>query len=379
MIASRVPPESPPAHRARVAWLFTDLGIAASALPAIVAVLAAGIVFGSAQSGAVAAGGAFTVGFAAYKRVHGSRGLTMLLAAAGICVATVAGTLAGRSDIAMAVAVLLSGLVAGLLPAANADLGWVGQQGTIFLMVASNYPGTLTHAAARTGLLLGGSVLQFLTIEGFRALAHPAPAPPTRRDLADAVQRARAALAAEARTRSETFRRAVRLAVVLATAVETWRWLHLPNGYWMAMTALLLVRPNLRGTFGRAAQRVAGTVAGAAFATLLTDWLPRVTAHPSSHWLAAGLTALFALLALALLPGNHVGARTLAYPGDYAVFAACLTAYVVYLLHYGGLDEREVAVVRVLLTLLGGVFALAVHLPFDRVPRLHRAPARSAV
>ena len=61
------------------------------------------------------------------------------------------------------------------------------------------------------------------------------------------------------------------------------------------------------------------------------------------------------------------------------MFAACLTAYVVSLLHYGGLDEREVAVVRVLLTAVGGLFALAVHLPFDRVPRFSRhAVARGA-
>ena len=360
---------------ARTPWLLTDVGIAVAAVPAIVALLVAGVLFGSPRSGAVAASAAFTVGIAAFKHVHGSRGLTMLLAAAAICLSTVVGTLVGQSDAAMAVAVLCFGLAAGLLPAVTADAGWIGQQAAIFLMVASNYPGGLKHAGERAGLLLAGSALQVVTIEGLLALARPVPSPPTRQDLVDAGRRARAALAHEARTRSDTFHRALRLAVVLAIAVETWRWLHLPNGYWMAMTALLLVRPNLRGTFGRASQRVAGTVAGATLATVLTHVLPRVTAHPSSHWIAAGLTAVFALLALMLVPGNRVGARAISYPGDYAVFAACLTAYVVYLLHYGGLDEREVAVVRVLLTALGGVFALAVHLPFDRMPRFHRARA----
>jgi len=71
--------------------------------------------------------------------------------------------------------------------------------------------------------------------------------------VADSARAAGAALAREVRARSDTFRRAVQIAVVLAAAVETWRWLHLPNGYWMAMTALPLVRPNLRGTFAPAA------------------------------------------------------------------------------------------------------------------------------
>ncbi|HEY0777317.1 MAG TPA: FUSC family protein [Gemmatirosa sp.] len=360
---------------ARPPWLLTDAGIACSALPGIVALLGAGILLGSPRSGAVAAGGAFTLAFAAFKQVRNSRALTMLLAAAGICVATVVGTLASQSDVTMVAAVLVSGLAAGLLPEVAADLGWVGQQATIFLMVAGNYPGGLRPAAARAGLLLAGGAVQFVIIQGLRALARPVPRPPAWPALVESARAAGATLAHAVRTRSVTFHRAVRLAVVLAAAVETWRRLHLPNGYWMAMTALLLVRPNLRGTFGRAAQRVAGTVIGAALATLLTTVLPRVTAHPSSHWVSAELTAVFALLSLALLPGNQVGPRKVSYAGDYVVFAACLTAYVVYLLHYGGLDEREVAMVRVLLTALGGVFALAVHLPFDRLPRFDRARA----
>ncbi|GJG89276.1 hypothetical protein tb265_44570 [Gemmatimonadetes bacterium T265] len=359
---------------ARLAWLPTDLGVAASCLPAVAAALAAGILLDSPRSGAVAAGAAVTVGFGAFKHVHHSRAFAMLAATAGICVSTALGTLAGRSDATMIAAVLLWALAAGLLPAVTGDLGWVGQQCAIFLMVAGNFPGGPEHALARTALVLGGSVVQVLVVEGLRRLVRPPLALPAAGEVVESARAAVATVAREVRARSDVFRRAARVAVVLAAAVETWRLLHLPNGYWMAMTALLLVRPNLRATFGRAAERVAGTVAGAGLATLLAHTLPRVTAHPSSHWVSAGLTAAFALLALALQQGNRLGRRAITYPGSYGVFAACLTAYVVYLLHYGGLEQRGVAVVRVLLTALGGLFALAVHLPFERALHVPRIP-----
>jgi uncharacterized membrane protein YccC len=52
---------------------------------------------------------------------------------------------------------------------------------------------------------------------------------------------------------------------------------------------------------------------------------------------------------------------------NYAAFAACITAYVIFLLSLAGLPGREVAIHRAEATLIGGALAMLVHsLPVRR-------------
>ena len=69
---------------------------------------------------------------------------------------------------------------------------------------------------------------------------------------------------------STAFRHAVRLAVTLAIATAWYRLAAFPRGYWLPMTALVVLKPEFQGTFAAGLARVAGTLLGAAGATLLT-------------------------------------------------------------------------------------------------------------
>ncbi len=55
----------------------------------------------------------------------------------------------------------------------------------------------------------------------------------------------------------------LRLAVTIGAATEIYRRLHYPSGYWIPMTALLVLKPGLTDTVSRAIARMIGTTAGA--------------------------------------------------------------------------------------------------------------------
>jgi uncharacterized membrane protein YccC len=118
---------------------------------------------------------------------------------------------------------------------------------------------------------------------------------------------------------------------------------HLPRGYWMPMTALLVLRPEFHDTFARGLARIAGTIAGAALATLIVNAL------------APGPAAL-TLLLLAFVWGCYAFFRM-----NYAIFTTCLTGYIVFILMLSGVGEMTAATTRALYTVAGGVLALAVY------------------
>jgi uncharacterized membrane protein YccC len=85
--------------------------------------------------------------------------------------------------------------------------------------------------------------------------------------------RAIAAIRAQLSLRSAVFRHALRVAVASAAATAIMLWLDLPHGIWLPMTTLVVVQPEFGGTFARALERTAGTMAGAATAGLLLSTL----------------------------------------------------------------------------------------------------------
>ncbi len=287
--------------------------------------------------------------------------LAMVLVALGLSFSAFVGTVAGQSATGVLAASAVWGFTAAILPTITPDVGWIGQQCTIFLLVASAFPGGFDHAAERAILVLGGAALQFISmgliLRLFRRFPHGS------RSLRSSAREAAAAIVGEVLSSSPAFGRAVRMALVLVLAVELWRWFHLPNGYWLGMTVLLLVRANPGSTFWRVTERIAGTVVGAIAATLILHTLP----YPTPLWLMAVVTGLLAGIAIALQQNNRLAGRELNFPGSYASFAAFLTAYVVFLLDYGGLSPRGVAEERILLTVAGGLLAFLVHVPVEAV------------
>jgi hypothetical protein len=342
-----MPSLSPTLRRALLLdWSQLTLGMGLRLAPALALVLAAGLAAHEPAAGAVAAGGALIVGFGAFQQFTRSRAGPMLFALVGTGAATILGTLLGNSDAALVLAAVGFGFWCGLLPAIGMGAFWVGQQTTLFLLIAGAYPGGLDHAATRAALVLAGGAVQIAFYAAIAWVERGAPPRPSVRGVLADAGVAFARLRYHVRMQSPFFRFALRVALALGVAVAIERFIALPNGYWVALTTIVLLRPDFQDLMHRGLGRVGGTLLGAALATALTHaWSPGPAA-------LASLVALFAFLAYSTLRLN------------FGVFATFVTAYVVFLLVLAGVAEPQVAQARVEATLIGAAIALAAHIDF---------------
>lgn len=136
---------------------------------------------------------------------------------------------------------------------------------------------------------------------------------------------------------------AVRLAATLGVADVLANVLPLQRGYWIALTAALVLRPDFATTFVRGVARIAGTLAGALLASSIA-----ATLHPGPVGLLVG-ALIFAAIGYTIFSVN------------YAIYTVTITGYVVFLLAFGGLPEHSAILDRVIATLLGGALALTAY------------------
>lgn len=134
---------------------------------------------------------------------------------------------------------------------------------------------------------------------------------------------------------------AARLSVVLVTGTALYRYYHVRNGYWIPMTALLVMKPKWGHTLSRGIARMLGTVAGAGIALMLAKMLPL------PPWELPALVVVSAWACYALQAVN------------YAVFSLFVTLYIVFLFRFGGFSETAAAHIRLVNTVVGGSLALA--------------------
>lgn len=73
---------------------------------------------------------------------------------------------------------------------------------------------------------------------------------------------------------SPIFRHAVRMAVIAASCLLLMTLLHLPMGYWILLTAILVCQPNYLATTTRLKQRILGTLCGVLIGSILPYFLP---------------------------------------------------------------------------------------------------------
>jgi uncharacterized membrane protein YccC len=139
---------------------------------------------------------------------------------------------------------------------------------------------------------------------------------------------------------SAAFRHAVRLAVILPIAEALSHVLPWQRGYWVTLTALVVLKPDYAATVQRGFARVGGTLLGVVLCGLLL-----VAIHPS------GLT-LSILLAVA------TWAAYASFAASYALYSFAVTAIVVFLLSAIGGDQLSTVADRGLDTLVGGALAL---------------------
>jgi uncharacterized membrane protein YccC len=135
----------------------------------------------------------------------------------------------------------------------------------------------------------------------------------------------------------------LRLALVLAVANVLAHVLPLQRGYWIALTAVIVLRPDFTTTFTRGVARLIGTFAGSIVASLVVALL-----HPGAraHLLLALAFATFAFMIFNV---------------NYAFYTAAITGWVVFLLAFSGMPEHTALVDRIEATIVGGALALAAY------------------
>ena len=143
---------------------------------------------------------------------------------------------------------------------------------------------------------------------------------------------------------SLAFRHALRLALAATGAVWLADWLAIERGYWIGVTAIVILQPYLASTWQKAFERVAGSVFGGIIAAVIGLALPQPIA-----------------LAAVIFP---LSVLTMAVRGvNYTLFVMCLTPQFVLiaeLFQTGMAPNWQLAGLRALDSVLGGLLGLGI-------------------
>ncbi len=142
---------------------------------------------------------------------------------------------------------------------------------------------------------------------------------------------------------SAAFRHAVRLAVCVAVGDGIGRAVSWHRTYWLPMTVAIVLKPDFTATFSRGVLRVAGTLTGLAFATVLF------------HVISTTVMTQIVLIALLTFVLRSFGAA------NYGILTAAVSALVVLLIGLTGVSAKDVIVARALNSVAGGALALAAY------------------
>lgn len=309
---------------------------AALCVPALPLLVLAGKYGGWPAGGAVAAGAAFAVGFGAARELRGLRWAAMACALAGMTIAAFVGTVLGQHNVVFLLVAAAAAAGCAALAVHDEDLWWVALQVAIILFVAGYYEGPVASAVWRSGMVFLGGAVQMGAVYVL-ARIFPRAAEPTIRSTPPPPPDKRLLLA-----------HMTRAALCVAGSLMLIAPLHLANGYWAPMTALIVLKPKLHETRARGLARLGGTLGGCIAATL---YATPFRDHPAL--LLAGMTVA-------------AGAAFALQKAHYAIFTAAITATVVLLVSLGETSPLVNAEHRLLATLIGGVLALAVALLVKR-------------
>ncbi len=144
----------------------------------------------------------------------------------------------------------------------------------------------------------------------------------------------------ELRWSSPVCRHAVRVGVVVAVGYLIGKSLPPEHGYWVPLTAVMVLRPDFSRTYERGVARLVGTLFGVAVAGTVT-----VLFHPPPA-ASAGLAVV------------SVGLMYLLMRTGYAITSACIGSYVVFLLGVAGSTWSQTVLERIWLTAIGGALAM---------------------
>ncbi len=177
------------------------------------------------------------------------------------------------------------------------------------------------------------------------------------------------ALRANAGISTEAGRHALRLAVVAALGEIIAQASGLPHGYWIALTIVIVLRPDYASTIYRGVQRAGGTVIGVGLGAATVLLLHAGTAALVA---AAGVTMTIAYAVFAV---------------SYLLYAVFLTDFVVILLALLGQAAEQTAAARLIGTGIGAALAVIGYLAWPswegesaqaKIARLYETQARYA-
>lgn len=327
---------------ARLSWHKLQKRRAIIATVPVASCLVIGLLSGYKVESSIAAGSAFTVGFGAFNALGSAPVLSMALTSLFIATATIVGSLCGLTPTSLFLASAAVGILAGTLFAAGEHASWVGLQSATFFVVAAAFPLGSKYAFLRGAIVLAGGAAQVIFYMCFWLLE---PAGGLDRSIKQWRRGARnrgRQIRDAAYFRSPPVQHGIRLAIVICMATYIYRRFSIRDGYWIPMTALLILRPNWSVTRSRGLARMGGTLLGAGFASLL------VLVVSDSPFVLLLLTIAFALGCFSLQQVS------------YALFCCVLTFYVVSLLAFDNVVPHRAILLRLLCTLIGGVISLIV-------------------
>jgi uncharacterized membrane protein YccC len=142
--------------------------------------------------------------------------------------------------------------------------------------------------------------------------------------------------------RSIVFRHALRLAATASFAVLTARVFEVSRGYWISITAIVVLQPYMAETWRRSFDRIAGSLLG----TLIAAWLLQLVATPLQMTLLIFPLCVFAFTLRSV---------------NYALFMLCMTPLVVLiaeLFQTGGIGDPYLSSLRAIDSLCGGLIGL---------------------
>jgi len=153
-----------------------------------------------------------------------------------------------------------------------------------------------------------------------------------------------AKLQANLSLRSAACRHAIRLAGCLAIGELVARSVHSQRSYWLAITVVLVLKPDFTMTFSRGLLRIGGTLLGLLLATILFHVVPDGI---GMEVVLAGMLTF----CLRWLGGANYGA-----------FTTAVSALIVVMFVFAGLSPKSVILARGEMTLLGGLLALCAYI-----------------
>lgn len=167
-----------------------------------------------------------------------------------------------------------------------------------------------------------------------------------RPDVINPMRRAAAQVRTHLTWTSPILRHAVRLSAAVTLAIAADRFAPVNHGYWAALTALMVLRPETAHTYTRCVGRIAGIAAGVVLTSSITLLL-----EPTGY-VAAVLATLFVAITYSVTRFGYIAA------------SAALAGAVVFLLDIGTATSGATVEDRLFSVVIGGGLAVVAHVSF---------------